>query len=387
MSTYSSHSSMESSTYEEGSLRFGTYDEELKRRNWNLLLIAAVIFGMGIWNLLSATSVEDKSQGLYRTQLIWGLAGMVPLLLIQLPHFSIFSRFSYGIYFFNIFLLMLTLVVGKSILGAKRWIGFGGFTLQPSEFMKLSLVICMAKYFENDPNVGGLGFRELLLPTLLVMVPAGLIMAQPDLGTALILMLVFASMILFIRLQPRVLLVLGLCTLVALPVAYRFALKPYQRQRVVSFIDPTSDPRGSGYNSIQSVIAVGSGQLWGKGWRKGTQSSLNFLPEHHTDFIFSVWSEEHGFIGCFVLLALYLAFLITGFSTAYQCHDKFGLLLAFGICSIFFWHIFFNMGMVMGLLPIVGVPLPFMSYGGSSLLTSVLGIAILTNIANKKFMF
>jgi rod shape determining protein RodA len=172
-----------------------------------------------------------------------------------------------------------------------------------------------------------------------------------------------------------------------LPAVYKFGLKPYQRQRIVSFIDPASDPKGSGYNSIQSMIAVGSGQLFGKGYKKGTQSQLNFLPEHHTDFIFSVFSEEHGFVGCALLVVLYLIFLMNGLSVAYQSHDKFGILLALGIMTIFFWHIFVNMGMVMGLLPIVGVPLPFLSYGGSSLVTSILCVAILTNIANKKFMF
>ena len=212
-------------------------------------------------------------------------------------------------------------------------------------------------------------------------------MIQPDLGTALIILATFGSMMLFLKIKPKTLAILGLCAATALPIVYKFGLKPYQRQRIVSFIDPMSDPKGSGYNSIQSMIAVGSGQLFGKGYKQGTQSQLNFLPEHHTDFIFSVFSEEHGFMGCVILIALYLIFLLNGLSVAYQSHDKFGVLLALGIMTIFFWHIFINMGMVMGLLPIVGVPLPFMSYGGSSLITSILGVAILTNIANKKFMF
>jgi rod shape determining protein RodA len=253
--------------------------------------------------------------------------------------------------------------------------------------MKLSVVICLAKYFESDPTVGGYGIKELILPALLVGLPSGLIMLQPDLGTALIILLTFVTMMLFMRIKPRTLLTIGICAVIALPTVYKFGLKPYQRQRLVSFLDPTSDPKGSGYNSIQSMIAVGSGQLFGKGYKKGTQSQLNFLPEHHTDFIFSVFSEEHGFIGCAMVIVLYLIFMLNGLSVAYQSYDKFGVLLALGIMTIFFWHIFVNMGMVMGLLPIVGVPLPFLSYGGSSLVTSILGVAILTNIANKKFMF
>jgi rod shape determining protein RodA len=372
---------------EEGTLRTGMYEEELKKFNFNLLILEVVLFGIGIWNLASATGVQDKSLGLYKTQLIYFGLGSILTALVLVIHYSIFSRLAYAIYFANLALLGAVLVVGKASLGAKRWIGFGSFHIQPSEFMKISMVVCLAKYFESDQNVGGYSLRDMMLPAVLVLMPVGLIMLQPDLGTALIILLTFLSMMLFIKIQPRTLLIIGICASIALPIIYKFGLKPYQRQRLVTFINPASDPKGTGYNSIQSMIAVGSGQLLGKGYKKGTQSQLNFLPEHHTDFIFSVFSEEHGFIGSVLLLALYLAFLMNSLSVAYQSHDKFGILLALGICTIFFWHIFVNMGMVMGLLPIVGVPLPFLSYGGSALITATLGVAILTNIANKKFMF
>jgi rod shape determining protein RodA len=379
---------MESQILDEGTMRVGVYEEELRKFNWNLLAIELLLFGIGLWNLISATMVADKSMGLYKTQFGYFLVGLVLTgILLWLFHYSLLSRLGYVIYFANIFLLVLVLVAGKSSLGAKRWVGFGPVRIQPSEFMKLSMVMCLAKYFETDRTVGGYGFKDLMLPTLLVLIPCGLIMLQPDLGTALIILATFGSMMLFIKIKRHVLISIALCAVVALPAVYKFGLKPYQRQRIVSFIDPMSDPKGSGYNSIQSMIAVGSGELTGKGWRKGTQSQLNFLPEHHTDFIFSVYSEEHGFVGSVILLALYVTFLMTGLSVAYQSHDKFGILLAFGIVCIFFWHIFINMGMVMGMLPIVGVPLPFLSYGGSALVTAMLGVAILTNIANKKFMF
>ncbi len=382
------HSWMESQILDEGTMRVGVYEEELRKFNWNLLAIELLLFGIGLWNLISATMVADKSMGLYKTQFGYFLVGLVLTgILLWLFHYSLLSRLGYVIYFANIFLLVLVLVAGKSSLGAKRWVGFGPVRIQPSEFMKLSMVMCLAKYFETDRTVGGYGFKDLMLPTLLVLIPCGLIMLQPDLGTALIILATFGSMMLFIKIKRHVLISIALCAVVALPAVYKFGLKPYQRQRIVSFIDPMSDPKGSGYNSIQSMIAVGSGELTGKGWRKGTQSQLNFLPEHHTDFIFSVYSEEHGFVGSVILLALYVTFLMTGLSVAYQSHDKFGILLAFGIVCIFFWHIFINMGMVMGMLPIVGVPLPFLSYGGSALVTAMLGVAILTNIANKKFMF
>jgi rod shape determining protein RodA len=383
------HSSMESPMpLDDGTLRVGMYDEELRKFNWNLIFIMIVLFAIGMWNLTSATNVADKSLGLYKTQLLWfGLGMGATGLILLLIHYSTLSRVAYLIYFANVLLLVAVLFAGKATLGAQRWIGFGGFRIQPSEFMKLSMVICLAKYFETDRTVGGYSFKDLLLPGVLVGVPALLIMKQPDLGTALVLIFTFASMMMFLRIETKTLAAIVIAGLIAMPIAYKYGLKPYQRMRIISFLDPTADPKGSGYNSIQSMIAVGSGQLTGKGYKKGTQSQLNFLPEHHTDFIFSVFSEERGFVGCVALLGLYLAFLMNGLSVAYQSHDKFGLLLAVGIVSIFFWHIFINMGMVMGLLPIVGVPLPFLSYGGSSLITSILCVAILTNIANKKFMF
>ncbi len=382
------HSSTESPMLlEDGGVRFGMYEEELKKFNWNLLVLELVLFGIGLWNLVSATGVQDKSQGLYRQQLLFFGIGMAMTALILLLHYSFFSRIAYIIYFANLLLLVAVMFFGRSNLGAKRWLGIGALGIQPSELMKLSMVICLAKYFENDRTVGGYGFRDLLLPLVLVLLPTALIMLQPDLGTALVLLATSTSMVLFMKVKPRVLIITGICLATMMPVAYKFGLKPYQRQRLVSFIDPAADPKGSGYNSIQSMVAVGSGQVFGKGYKKGTQGHLNFLPEHHTDFIFSVYSEEHGFVGSVILLVLYLAFLLNGLSVAYQSHDKFGVLVAFGIMTIFFWHIFINMGMVMGVLPIVGVPLPFLSYGGSSLMTSVLSVAILTNIANKKFMF
>jgi rod shape determining protein RodA len=363
------------------------YEEELKSFNWTLLFLEILLFSVGIWNLISATGVQDKSLGLYKSQMIWFSIGIGITLLSLLIHYSLLSRLAYIIYFANLILLGAVLLIGKTSLGAKRWLSIGGLRIQPSEFMKLSVVICLAKYFETDQNIGGYGFKDLILPFLLIALPSGLIMLQPDLGTALIILLTFMSMMLFMRIKAKTLLTLLICGLVTLPVIYKVGLKPYQQQRLISFLNPNSDSKGSGYNAIQSMIAVGSGKLLGKGYRKGTQSQLNFLPEHHTDFIFSVFSEEHGFLGCVLLMVLYVIFLMNGLSIAYQSHDKFGILLALGIVTIFFWHVFVNMGMVMGLLPIVGVPLPFLSYGGSSLITSILCVAILTNIANKKFMF
>jgi rod shape determining protein RodA len=367
--------------------RVGMFEEDLRKFNWNLLILQLLLFGIGIWNLISASGTQDKAFGLYKTQLIWFAIGLCITAVILLFHYSFFSRVAYLIYFANIALLVLVLVAGKSSLGAKRWVGFGSLRIQPSEFMKISMVLCLAKYFETDRTIGAYGFKDLVLPGLLVLIPVGLIILQPDLGTALILIFTFCSMLLFLGIRGRTLAVIALCGALAAPAIYQFGLKDYQRQRLISFIDPSSDIRGANYNRRQSQVAIGSGQLIGKGYRKGTQSQLNFLPEHHTDFIFAVFSEEHGFVGCLILMVLYLIFLSQGLSVAHSSHDKFAMLVSLGICMVFFWHVFVNMAMVMGILPVVGVPLPYLSYGGSALITAMLGVAILTNIANKKLMF
>jgi rod shape determining protein RodA len=367
--------------------RSSSYEEEFKWLKWVPLILEFLLLSIGMINLSSATAVEDKSMGLWRNQAVSAALGAIITLILYFPHYSFLSRLAYLVYLGNVGLLLAVLAFGRASLGAKRWINLGGFSLQPSELMKLAMVIFLAKFFENKNTTSGLKFGDLILPTLFVLIPVGLIIIQPDLGTAMIILLVYGSMLLFLRIHPKVLVMLIAAGAIALPVVYNYGLKPYQRQRITTFIDPMSDPKGAGYNSIQSMIAVGSGQIWGKGYRKGTQAHLNFLPEHHTDFIFSVFSEEWGFIGCSVLLLLYALFIMSGLSVAYQSNDKFASLLAFGITSIFFWHVFINMGMVMGMLPIVGVPLPFMSYGGSALLTAMSGVAILVNIANKKYMF
>jgi rod shape determining protein RodA len=367
--------------------RSSSYEEEFKWLKWVPLLLELLLVTVGLINLSSATAVEDKSMGLWRNQAVSAALGAIITLVLYFPHYSFLSRLAYLVYLGNVGLLLAVLAFGRASLGAKRWINLGGFSLQPSELMKLSMVVFLAKYFENKSTSSGLKFGDLVIPTLFVLIPVGLIIVQPDLGTAMIILLVYGSMLMFLRIHPRVLVILIAAGAIALPVVYNYGLKPYQRQRITTFIDPMSDPKGAGYNSIQSMIAVGAGQIWGKGYKKGTQAHLNFLPEHHTDFIFSVFSEEWGFIGCSVLLLLYALFIMSGLSVAYQSNDKFASLLAFGITSIFFWHVFVNMGMVMGMLPIVGVPLPFMSYGGSALLTAMSGVAILVNIANKKYMF
>ncbi len=364
-------------------------EENFKKFDWSMILIMFAIFTIGYLNLYSATFSETVSGSLtyYKSQLLWFGIGCACSVVIILLHYKLLSRFAYLIYFSNVLLLILVLIVGKSSLGGQRWIGFGPIRLQPSEFMKLAAVILMAKYFETERSSGPYRLRDLWLPFSLILIPAFLIILQPDLGTAMIILLTFVSLMLFIRINRKTIIMIALLGIITAPLIYKYGLKEYQQRRIVTFINPMSDPKGSGYNSIQSMIAIGSGKILGKGYKKGTQSQLNFLPEHHTDFIFAVFSEEHGFLGALVLITLYLIFFLTGLNIAYVSHDKFGTILALGILLIFFWHVVINVGMVCGILPIVGVPLPFMSYGGSSLIMSVLCVAILTNISNKRFMF
>lgn len=357
--------------------------------DFSIVWIALAIIAIGIINLYSATytpGIQHDSEH-WRLQLTWFGIGCVLFVILYLLHYRVLERFAYFAYAANILSLVAVLVIGRSILGSKRWIAFGPVSIQPSEFMKIVTVWTLAKYFHDDQQRESYSLRDLMVPLLLIAVPVLLIMAQPDLGTAMVILAVSASMMLFVKINKRLIISVAVAIMIFVPVAYQFVLKDYQKQRIVTFLNPQSDPRGAGYNSIQSMIAVGSGQFLGKGYKKGTQSQLNFLPEHHTDFIFSVFSEEHGFVGFLFLLGLYLSLLATGLKIAYSANDKFGMLFSVGLVSIFFWHVFINMGMTTGILPIVGVPLPFMSYGGSFMLSGMISVAILTNIANKKSMF
>jgi rod shape determining protein RodA len=365
-------------------------NEEVGTSKFDLTAVWVMIFliGIGIVNLYSATYASQGVEAqFWKQQLMWAGVGALTGTVLYFVHYRVLERFAYFAYAANLLLLVAVLLVGKSVLGAKRWLGVGPFTMQPSEFMKITIAWTLAKYFHDDQYREHYDLKNLLIPILLVLIPVLLVMAQPDLGTAMIILAVSASMILFVKVSPRLLIAIGLIGVTLLPLAYKFVLKDYQRQRIITFINPQSDPRGAGYNSIQSMIAVGSGQFLGKGYKKGTQSQLNFLPEHHTDFIFSVFSEEHGFLGFLVLVTLYLFLLSNALKIAYGSNDKFGMLFAFGLGALFFWHIFINMGMTTGIMPIVGVPLPFMSYGGSFMLSCILAVSILANIANKKSMF
>ena len=285
-----------------------------------------------------------------------------------------------------LFLLILVLVIGHSGGGSQRWINLGFFRLQPSEPAKLAIVLVMAKYFQDDEPPKGYRLRDIWVPFALVGPLVVLTLVQPDLGTAIILGVVFLSMILMSGLRLRSFLCLAGTGLALLPIGWHF-LKSYQRARILTFLDPDRDPLGAGYHVIQSKIAIGSGRLFGKGYLHGTQNRLDFLPAQHTDFIFAVFSEEWGFVGCLVLLLLYVIMIAYCLRLVQRAKDRFGGLLVFGMVAIFFWHVVINVAMVSGIMPVVGVPLPMVSYGGSALASMMFAIGVMINVSMRRYIF
>jgi len=253
--------------------------------------------------------------------------------------------------------------------------------------MKIVIIVTYGRFFSRFEVSGGMTVVNLLFPLAILAVPAILVMKQPDLGTATLIILIAVSMIFYVGLKWSTILIFTMVTIPAIWYGWSNLLHPYQKNRVLDFLNPERSKLGSGYHVIQSKIAVGSGGWFGKGYIKGTQSQLRFLPEQHTDFAFSVFAEEWGFIGCLMLVIIYFSLVLWGLNIARRCNDRFGSLLAVGVSSMLFWHIIINTGMVIGLFPVVGVPLPLFSYGGTSMITTMLGIGILQSISMRKFMF
>ncbi len=353
--------------------------------DWLILSVILILAFVGLASVYSATHTHQP--GIYRREFYWVLIGSLFMLIAVIINYSLLERFAYFIYGSAIFLLISVFIIGSSFSGAKRWISFGFFTLQPSELAKLGLIIILAKYFSEKPVPRkGLGVKDLAVPGILLMVPFLLIAKQPDLGTAIILWMIFWSIVLLVKVRTRVLVSLTAIFAATAPLGWMM-LKGYQKARLTSFVNPDADPLGSGYHVMQSKIAIGSGGFLGKGFLQGTQGKLMFLPEHHTDFIFSVLAEEWGLWGSLFVIGLFFALIASGLNTANSAKDRFGFLMAFGITAMFFWQIIINLGMVSGILPVVGVPLPFISYGGSFLITSLISAGILLNINMRRFIF
>ena len=354
--------------------------------DWTLLITVLFISTMGILNLYSSTYPHTGSgTPLFVKQIYWLLAGIGLAIFILLFDYRTFIRYAYPFYIFCLFLLLLVMIFGRTTSGSQRWLQLGFFSFQPSELAKIAIILALTRYFTENENTLGYGFRDLIVPFLILAIPLVLIFKQPDLGTTGLLVLISFSMLAFMGFRLQTWLALGGACVAALPIFWHF-LKDYQKTRLLTFINPDLDPLKTGYHITQSKIAVGSGTIWGKGWLKGTQSQLHFLPEQHTDFVFSVWAEEWGFVGAFLLLSLFLLLISRGLKIANTSKDRAGAVLAIGISAMLFWQIFINVGMVVGIVPVVGVPLPLFSYGGTSVISTLMGIGILMNISMRRFM-
>jgi len=356
--------------------------------DWTFLSLTLVIAAIGVLNIYSATSSYTLAgTPYYLKQVYWILTGLALVVSVCSVDYHLLDDIAYGVYGAVVVLLLLVLFVGKTSMGATRWLHLGFFSIQPSEPMKIVVIIILARIFSRYPVTTTLGIKDLGFPLLIVGIPALLIMKQPDLGTAILVLLIAGSMMLAVGVRPSSIVISTLAAIPALFLGWHYYLREYQKNRLLDFLNPERSRLGSGYHIIQSKIAVGSGGFAGKGYLKGTQTQLRFLPEQHTDFAFSVFSEEWGFLGCFVVLVLYLCLILWGLHIATRCNDRFGSLLAVGVTAMLFWHIAINIGMVIGLFPVVGVPLPFFSYGGTSMVTSMVGVAFLLNISMRRFMF
>lgn len=348
--------------------------QKLWRINWMfvLMIVLTSCFGFGMLYSAAGGSIDPWAS---RQMARFGV-GFVLMLVIALIDIRIWLRYAYFIYMGGLIMLIGVEVAGTIGMGAQRWISLGFVTVQPSEVMKIAMVLALARYFHASRTEEVHSPFRLLIPLMLVAVPAGLVMRQPDLGTAL--MLVLGSGAIFFAAGVRMWkfgVVLALA-IASLPVGWQF-LHTYQKQRVLTFLNPEQDPLGSGYHIIQSKIALGSGGLFGKGFMQGTQSHLSFLPEMQTDFIFTMLAEELGMVGAIALLAFYVVILIYGFVISVSCRNQFGRLVAIGITTTFFLYVFINIAMVTGLIPVVGVPLPLISYGGTAMLTLLIGFGLL----------
>ena len=355
-----------------------TLSQKLESLNWLMVCLILILIFIGFLMLYSAGGASFKPW-LIR-QVIFFTIFFPVMILIAIADIRIWYNLSYPIYAFGILLLLVVAISGYNAMGATRWFRIGGFNVQPSEIMKICTVIALSRYFYNleIENIGK--FRYLITPITLIALPAALIFQQPDLGTSLILITTGAIVMFLAGVRLWKFIVTGLSFLIMIPLAWIFLLYDYQKQRVLTFLNPDRDPLGAGYNIIQSKIAVGSGGFAGKGYLKGTQGQLNFLPEKQTDFIFTMLSEELGFLGSLTTIMIYLFISILGILISLRTKHQFGKLIAIGITSIFFLHMFINIAMTLGLIPVVGAPLPFISYGGTMMASMMIGFGFILNV-------
>ena len=350
-----------------------TFLDKLKSVDYFLILIVILI---GTISVFAIYSTENGNFSYYtKNHLIRLLTFFLMFLVFSFIRISTWHRHAYIFYFVALLLLFAVIFFGVTASGSKRWINLYFLNLQPSEIMKIAIIVCFARYYHRIQNVETQSYKFLLQPIILLIVPCYLVIKQPDLGTAILIAGSGLAIIWLAGINIKYFVYSGLLLLVSLPFVISF-LKPYQKSRILTFFNPDRDPLGAGYQIIQSKIAIGSGGFYGKGFLKGTQSYLEFLPEKHTDFIFTLFSEEFGFLGSVILIFLYLLLIYRIIKIGFDCRSFFSRLFCFGFSTALFLYVFVNIAMVNGLLPIVGAPLPIMSYGGSSMLSIMLGLSI-----------
>jgi rod shape determining protein RodA len=355
---------------------------------WPLLGLAFGLVLLGIVNLISAA--PEQTEGIPATA--WRQIGWLPLafgamVAVMIPDYRRLERAAIPVYLVIVALLGAVLLFAPVVKGSQRWLVLGPVRMQPAELAKIALILLCARILARRATAPELRLRDLLLPGILIGIPIVLVLREPDLGTALLMSLIALSYLPFSKIRTQSLAWLAAAAVAAAGTAWFFVLHDYQKRRVLTFLDPDRDPLGSAYHAIQSQIAVGSGGLLGKGWMSGSQSQLDFLPEQQTDFVFSVLAEEWGFIGAALVLAVFLALLVRGLVIARASKDLFGCYLGIGVVAFLFWPAVINVGMVIGLAPVVGVALPLLSYGGSSLVTTLIGVGLLMNVSMRRYLF
>lgn len=356
----------------------------LKQCDWVILSMALAVAALGVAEIYSATQYE-LSESFYVKQIYFIILGLAVLALVVSLDYRLLSQQVPHIYLVAIISLLLVLFVAPAIHGTRGWIPLGAFKIQPAEFAKVAIVLTIARFLSEN-RTHFLSSAQILKACLLVGLPLGLILLQPDLGSAITLVPPLALGLVLGGLRRKWILA-GLLVATLITAAGWYSLKPYQKERVYTFLEPERDPRGKGYQAIQSRIAMGAGGLLGKGVTQGSQTALGFLPERHTDFIFSVVGEELGFFGSFTILAFYFVIIMRSIRIAQTARDKLGVFLALGAVSVLFFHILVNVGMVVGLAPITGIPLPLLSYGGSSMLTTFILLGLIMNVGMRRYIY
>ncbi len=349
----------------------------LKNLDWILIIVALFLFTIGILIIYSTTSPTSGFTET-RNQIIYGLLGFFLMLLFAFLDYRTFKSLTHILYILMIGLLLYVLILGRLAHGATRWIDLGFFQLQPSEISKVFLIIILAKYFSKKSSKSD-SFRMFAVSLIYTIIPVVLVIAQPDLGTALVLLAIWAGMVLATQIKKIYLFGLGFLTLISAPIVFHF-LKDYQKNRILTFLNPSSDPQGAGYNVLQSTIAIGSGKIFGRGLGHGPQSQLKFLPERYTDFIFAVLGEELGLAGGVILLTLFTILMLRVIRAARISSDNFGSLLGVGVAVWILFQVLVNIGMNIGIIPVTGVPLPLVSYGGSSAMAILISLGLLQSV-------